>query len=67
MERTMNKIAATILALGLLGSTATIATARPAVGIHIGGVGIGVGVGRYHHGGRYYHHRHMERGHYRYW
>jgi hypothetical protein len=65
MEKTMNKIAATILALGLLGSTAIVAEARPVVGIHVGGVGIGVG--RYHHGGRYYHHRHMERGHYRYW
>ncbi len=63
----MKKITAAILALGLLGTTATVASARPAVGIHIGGVGIGVGVGRYHHGNRYYHHRRMYHNHYRYW
>jgi len=50
----MKFLAASVLALGLLGATA--ANAEVGVGVHVGGVGAGVhmGIGDHHRG----HHRH---------
>jgi hypothetical protein len=66
----MKKFAAAILAVGLMGTgiavTTAPASARPAVGIRIGDVGIGVGH-RYHHRSHWYGHRSYHGGHYRYW
>jgi hypothetical protein len=57
----MKTLLASILALGLLATTADAAI----VGVHVGPIGIGLG--HYHHGGHGYRHRHWEHNHYRYW
>jgi hypothetical protein len=58
----MKTVIASIFALGLLATTADAASL---VGVHVGPVG--VEIGHYQHGHHWYHHRHWERDHYRYW
>ena len=57
----MKTLFASILALGLLATTANAAI----IGVHVGPIGLGIG--HYHHGGHGYRHRHWEHDHYRYW
>jgi hypothetical protein len=57
----MKTLIVSILALGLLATTAEAAI----IGVHVGPIGLGIG--HYHHGGHGYRHRHWEHDHYRYW
>jgi hypothetical protein len=69
VERDMRTIGAALLTLSLASAGMAIATttanARPAVAIHVGNVGIGVG--HYRHHNHWYHHRRWSHGGYRYW